>query len=165
VGGGPGELAATILEHHPHLRGVVFDLAHALAPARKRLSRRGAGDRCEAVEGSFFESVPAGADAYLLKSVLHNWNDDRAVAILRNCRAAIVPDGSVVLFERIVPVRYATSAVDRDIARSDLNMLVGCDGCERTEAQFRELLAGAGFALERVIPMAAEVSALVARPA
>jgi hypothetical protein len=165
VGGGPGELLATILSRHPHLNGVVFDLAHALSPARKRLGDAGVADRSEAVEGSFFESVPAGADAYLLKSVLHNWDDARAALILRNCRRAIVPDGRVMLFERIVPEACSNAAGDRDIARSDLNMLVGCDGRERTETQFRELLAGEGFVLETVSPMATALSALVARPA
>lgn len=165
VGGGPGELAAILLEHHPHLRGVVFDLAHALEPARERLRRGGVGNRCEVLEGSFFDSVPAGADAYLLKSVLHNWDDARAALILRNCGQAIVPGGRVVLLERIVPERYSNAAGDREIARSDLNMLVGCDGRERTEMQFRELLERGGFALEKVEPMAGELSALVARPA
>lgn len=165
VGGGPGELVATILSEHPHLRGIVFDLEHALAPARKRISSARVGERCCAVAGSFFEAVPRGADAYLLKSVLHNWNDERAAAILRNCRSAMSPDGKVVLFERIVPERYAHAHEDREIARSDLNMLVGCDGMERTEAQFRKLLAECGFRLEATQPMAFEVSALVAVPA
>lgn len=164
VGGGPGELAATILAQHPHLSGAVFDLAHAVAPARKRLRAAGVAERCEVIQGSFFDTVPVGADAYLLKSVLHNWSDERALAILRNCRQAIVPEGRVVLLERIVPERYTSAPGDRDIARSDLNMLVGCDGRERTEAQFRALLSEAGFVLEKVVPLASHVSALVARP-
>jgi SAM-dependent methyltransferase len=93
--------------------------------------------------GSFFEAVPHGADAYLLKSVLHNWDDERAVAILRTCAAAMRPGARIVLFERIVPERLTASPGDQDVARSDLNMLVGCGGRERTAAQFRELLGKA----------------------
>src|SRR5882672_3051407 len=161
VGGGPGELIATILEHHAHLRGIVFDLEHSAALARERLRRGNLESRCGVVAGSFFEAVPP-ADAYLLKSVLHNWGDARALDILRTCRASIAPGGSIFLLERIAPERYSGSQPDRDTARSDLNMLVGCDGCERTEAQFRALLENAGFALKRTIYLDAHFSALVA---
>lgn len=165
VGGGPGELVATILERHAHLRGTVFDLDHALAPAQKRLRRAKVDDRCKAVAGSFFEAVPKGADAYLLKSVLHNWGDGHAGLILRNCRDAMAPAGAVMLFERLVPERYGTSAADRDVARSDLNMLVGCDGRERSERQFRALLGQNGLELVDVRAMTPSVHALVARRA
>jgi hypothetical protein len=161
VGGGPGELVATLLEQHAHLHGVVFDLEHAVVPALERMRRAGLAERCEIVAGSFFESVPTG-DAYLLKSVLHNWDDARALDILKACGRSIAADGVVFLFERIAPERYSSSAADRDVARSDLNMLVGCDGRERTEAQFRVLLENAGFALQRTQFLAASVSALLA---
>ena len=163
VGSGPGELIATILEHHVHLKGIAFDLDHAVAPAQERLRRSNLTRRCEVVAGSFFEGVPPGADTYLLKSVLHNWPDESAMAILARCREAMAPEGTVILFERVVPERYTSSNSHRDIARSDLNMLVGCDGCERTEAQFRSMFAAAGFDLARVSYLAAEVSALEAR--
>jgi len=161
VGGGPGELVATLLERHVHLRGVVFDLDHAVAPAQERMRRGGLAERCEIVAGSFFESVPPG-DAYLLKSVMHNWDDASALDILKTCRRSIAADGVVFLFERLVPEHYSSSATDRDVARSDLNMLVGCDGRERTETQFRLLLEKAGFALQRTQLLAASMSALVA---
>ena len=160
VGAGPGELVATILERHTHLSGVAFDMQHAVQPARERIGRSRLEARCTVESGSFFESVPAGGDAYLLKSVLHNWGDGRAIAILRNVRAAMAPGAVLYLFERVMPARYSRSAQDQEIARSDLNMLVGCDGRERTGDAFRHLLRGAGFALQHVRYLAAGASVL-----
>lgn len=162
VGGGVGELIATVLAHRPEMRGVVFDLEHAAAGAREHLLRAGVAERCEVVPGSFFDSVPGGAGAYLLKSVLHNWDDERAIAILRNCAAAMGPSARVMLFERIVPERLTASAADQEIARSDLNMLVGCDGRERTRAQFHALLGEAGLKPAGESPLVAGFSVLAA---
>lgn len=162
VGGGVGALIATVLAHNPQMRGVVFDLEHAASGARAHLAATGVADRCDVVAGSFFEAVPHGADAYLLKSVLHNWDDERAVAILRNCAAAMKTGARILLFERIVPERLTASPRDQEIVRSDLNMLVGCDGRERTEAQFRELLGQAGLLLGEVRPLSSGFNALVA---
>jgi hypothetical protein len=164
VGGGTGELAAAMLRAHPSMRGIVYDLAHARHAAEPHLAQAGIAHRCTFVVGSFFEYVP-GADACLLKSVTHNWDDERAVAILRRCREAIPPDGRVVLLERVLPARRGTTAQDREGARSDLNMLVGCDGRERTEQGFAEILAAARLALRAVTPLAEGFSALEARRA
>jgi SAM-dependent methyltransferase len=163
VGGGMGELAAAILSEHPGMRGIVYDLDHARRAAIPHLERAGVGDRCEFAAGSFFDSVPA-ADACLLKSVLHNWDDERALAILRRCAEALRPGGRVVLFERVIAERPGSSRHDREGARSDLNMLVGCDGRERTEAAFGELLAAASLSLRATIPLVEGFSALEARP-
>jgi SAM-dependent methyltransferase len=164
VGGGTGELAVGVLGGHPHLRGVVFDLDHAAPSARRLFGDAGVADRCEFVGGSFFDAVPAG-DALLLKSVLHNWDDEDALRILERCAAALNPGGRVILFERVVPERLGSSPHDRDCARSDLNMLVGCGGCERTEARFRSLLQSAGLELAAPRPLVAGFHALEARRA
>ena len=162
VGGGLGELAAAVLVAHPTMRGIVYDLRHAAAAAARHLVRAGVSARCEFVTGSFFESVPA-ADACVLKSVMHNWDDERAGVILARCAEALRPGGRVVLLERVLPERPAGSPEDREHARSDLNMLVGCDGRERTEAQLRALLGAAGLAWRGATPLVHGFSALEAR--
>jgi hypothetical protein len=143
VGGGYGELIVTILALHPSLRGILFDLAHAAEAAGSRLASAGVASRCNVVTGSFFDAIPGAADAYLLKSVLHDWDDDRAIAILRNCRRSMAPHAKLLVIERIVPERFSGSQRDEGMARADLNMLVGTGGCERTETQYRALLQAA----------------------
>jgi orsellinic acid C2-O-methyltransferase len=165
VGGGYGELLAAILVAHPRLHGVLFDLPHAVDAASAPLAQAGVAARCEVAAGSFFESIPAGADAYLLKSVLHNWDDERCALILRNCRRAAHPRSRLLVVERVVPERVGTAARDRAIARSDLNMLVARGGRERTEAAYRSLLGAAGFRVEDVLPTASDFSVIVATPA
>jgi len=145
VGGGTGELIACLLNAHPALRGVLHDRAHAADAARQRLRQAGLSDRCEFVAGDFFDAVPAGGDLYLLKSVLHDWDDDRARTILTRCRASLRPSARLVLIERLMPQRLRSSDHDRAVVRSDLNMLVGPGGHERTEAAYRELLAACGL--------------------
>jgi orsellinic acid C2-O-methyltransferase len=153
VGGGYGELIASILSEYPAMRGILFDLAHATAAAGSRLAAVGVESRCTLVTGSFFDGVPGEADAYLLKSVLHNWDDDRAVEILRNCRRAMSPHARLLVIERIAPDFFCDAPRDQDIARSDLNMLVGMGGRERTEMQYRELLNTAGLRITRVLAL------------
>ena len=165
VGGGYGELVAAVLAAHPQMRGVLFDLPHAIDAAGASLADAGVADRCELVAGSFFESVPEGADAYLLKSVLHNWDDERSAAILRNCRRAVHARSRLLLVERVMAERVAPAARDQAIARADLNMLIARGGRERTEAEFRALLGSAGFRLDRVLPTALEFSVIEASPA
>jgi hypothetical protein len=145
VGGGNGELLSTVLAHHPQLRGVLFDLPHGLDGAAGVLERFGVAARCTCVPGSFFEGVPPGGDLYLLKSVLHNWDDDRSVEILRRCRDAMAPHGRVLVVERVMADRTGTSAPDPPGARSDLNMLVALSGRERRAAEFDALFAAAGL--------------------
>ena len=166
VGGGYGELIAAILAEHPSTRGILFDLAHASAAAGagRLLAAAGVDGRCTLVTGSFFDAVPDGADAYLLKSVLHDWDDDRAVEILRNCRRAMAPQATLFIIERIAPEHFCESPRDQGIARSDLNMLVGTGGRERTETQYRELLDAAKLRITRLLALGDPYSVIAAAP-
>ena len=146
VGGGNGQLLATVLADTPGLRGVLFDQPTGVADALDTLSAAGVADRCEIEQGSFFASVPTGGDAYLLKSVIHNWDDEHAGAILRNCRNAMGDEGTLLLVERVMPARVDSPVTGR-VVWSDVNMLVNTVGRERTEAEFRALFAAAGFEL------------------
>jgi hypothetical protein len=161
VGGGQGALVAALLTAHPHMRGVVFDLAHVVADAPTLLRAAGVADRCEVVAGSFFEDpLPAGADAYLLKAIVHDWEDDEAVAILRACRTAVRPDSLLLVVDRDL----GAPNEDADAKLSDLNMMVGTGGRERTREEFAALFAAAGFALERTIPTGIGLSVFEGRP-
>jgi predicted O-methyltransferase YrrM len=145
IGGGRGALLIGLLEAHPHLRGIVFDQPAVAADARKAIAAAGLADRCKAVGGDFFEAVPDGGDAYLLKFILHDWDDERSVSILRTCRRAMRPTGRLLVVELLVPRGNAPS-----FARSqDVNMLVNLGGQERTEAEYRALFTAAGFELTR----------------
>lgn len=151
VGGGNGQLIARILASAPELRGVVFDQPAGVADARDTLSAAGVADRCDVAEGDFFSGVPEGGDAYLLKSVIHNWDDDKAATILRNCHDAMAEKGTLLLVERVMPARVDSPDVGR-IVWSDVNMLVNTFGRERTEAEFRAVLGAAGFDLVERVP-------------
>ena len=165
VGGGSGELIAQVLAAHPTLRGVLFDLPQGLEGATAVLERTGVATRCTRVAGSFFDTMPENGDLYLLKSVLHNWDDARCVQILRGCRNAMAPHGRVLVIERVMADRAGTTAHDRAVARSDLNMLVALSGRERTAGEFEALFAQAGLALERNLGRAGDFSLLNARAA
>ena len=146
LGGGTGELIGGVLQHNPHLEGIAFDLARCEAGARAHFDRLGIANRCRFVAGSFFEKVLGGADTILMKSILHNWRDDRCEVILRNCRDALPASGTLIVIERIMPEPATTESQDRSCAMSDLNMLRGLGGRERTEAEYRRLGVLAGFA-------------------
>lgn len=165
VGGGHGALIAAILNAHPHIHGVLFDLPRAIEGVRPNLASAGLSDRCELVGGDFFDSVPANADTYLLKAVIHDWDDERSTIILRNCRRAIPQDGKLLLIERIMPRRFEASSLHHAIARADLTMLVAQSGRERTEAEFSQLLSSSGFKLARVIATRTEFNLIEAVPA
>jgi orsellinic acid C2-O-methyltransferase len=165
VGGGHGELVIQLLVAYPALRAVVFDLPHAVGLAAARIDAAGLGERSECVAGSFLEAVPAGADAYVLKSVVHNWNDEDALRILKNCRRAMAVDGRLMLVERVKPRRAGRSALDQALARTDLNMLIGVGGRERSRRQFHTLLRNAGFDSVRFSPTAMELCIIEASPA
>ncbi len=155
VGGGHGQLLAAILSRHPRLRGVLFDLPAGIAAARATI---GPPSRTEFIAGSFFDSVPGGAGAYLLKRVIHDWSDDQATTILRRCREAMLPGGRVLVLETIIPPGDAPDT----IKLIDANMLVVTGGLERTEAQYAALFAGAGLQLRRIIPTRRPISILEA---
>jgi hypothetical protein len=151
LGGGDGTLISHVLRAHPEVEGVVFDVPTGLATTAAKLAAAGVASRCQVVSGDFFVSVPPGADAYLLKQVLHDWDDERATAILRNVRAAVAPGGRVFVIERAVPeqVTPGDPAEARDLLL-DLHMLVATGGRERTEREFERLLEAAGFGLARL---------------
>ena len=165
VGGGFGELLAEILKANPDKCGVLFDRPHAMDGARVLMEAAQLTDRCEFIAGDFFETIPGGADAYLLKSVIHDWNDERSVAILRNCRHAMKGAAKLLLVERIVPRQLGASTAHRSIARGDLNMLVGLGGRERTEDEYRGLLDAAGLDVKAIIPAGRTFGVIEAVPA
>jgi hypothetical protein len=145
VGGGTGELIGGVLQHNPHLEGVAFDLARCEAEARAHFHRLGVAGRGRFVAGNFFEEIPGGADTILMKSILHNWKDDRCEVILRNCRGALPSGGTLIVIERIMPEQATAGTENCFCAMSDLNMLRGPGGRERTEAEYCKLAAAAGF--------------------
>jgi hypothetical protein len=148
VGGGQGSLLSAILQAAPAARGVLIDLPHVVETARPLLAERGVADRCELVGGSFFDSVPVGGDAYVMKWIIHDWADAEATRILRTVRAAIPRTGRLVVFDRVLPERVtAGDVMDQNATLMDLNMLVNVTSRERTEAEFRTLFDASGFTL------------------
>jgi hypothetical protein len=143
VGGGDGALLASILGATPTLQGTLFDTSAGSAQAPERLRAIGVEDRCEVVEGDFFDAVPAGADAYIMKSVIHDWDDERCITILSNCRQAMKADGKVLIVEPVVPEAVKPSFALLGVVMSDLNMLVNTGGKERTAEEFASLLRAA----------------------
>ena len=165
VGGSTGALLASILRAHPAARGILFDLPHVVAGAEHVLAEAGVAERCEIVGGSVFDSVPPGGDAYLLKYIIHDWYDERALVILRRCREAMAPRSVLLLVEQLLPEHLEAGAAAQGLARLDLQMLVLTPGGrERTEQEFRSLLAEAGFALQKMIPTASPFRILEAIP-
>ena len=154
VGGGTGTLLAAILRAQPAARGTLVEQAHVIEDARVVVAAAGVADRCELVAADFFAHVPAGADAYVLKSVLHDWGDDACVAILDRCRAAVPPHGRLILIERLLPERAEDAP---EIVLLDIHMLAICSGRERTRAGFAALLERARFELIDVRPTPAGV--------
>jgi hypothetical protein len=147
VGGGTGTLVAEVLRQRPESAGVLLERPGMLVLAQHYLAEQGVADRCELVEGDFFSSVPAGGDVYVLKSILHDWDDDRCVAILRNCRAAMDESARMMIVELILPERMTPGPPLLSAALLDLIMLAYAGGRERTEAEFTRLLDQAGLRL------------------
>ena len=148
IAGGHGLLLAAILKANPHLQGILFDLPFVIEGAGELLENEGVTARTEKVSGDFFESVPAGADAYLMKHIIHDWNDEQSVKILRNIRRAMNDDGKVLIAEMVVPEGNEPSPAKG----LDLVMLTIEGGKERTAEEYRQLLAAAGLNLSRIIP-------------
>jgi SAM-dependent methyltransferase len=157
VGGGHGLFLSKILRANPHASGILFDLPHVAEGAERLLGDAGLIARCQVLCGDFFTSVPAGCDAYVLKHILHDWDDARCERILSNCRAAMAPGGRVLVVEMVVPPPGVPS-----FARLiDLEMLtISSNGKERTEREFAELFAKAGLVLARVVPTQSPYSVL-----
>ncbi|WP_439620450.1 methyltransferase [Gemmata sp.] len=160
VGGGHGALLTAILKANPAVKGVVFDAPSVAVGATEAIKAAGLGDRCRAEGGDFFTAVPTG-DLILMKNIIHDWNDERATGILKACRAALAPTGTLLLVELVVPPGFAPHMSHV----LDLEMMVICDGKERTEAEYRTLLSGAGFRLTRVVPTEGPFGLVEAVPA
>jgi hypothetical protein len=161
VGGGHGPLLAAILAGTPGSRGVLYDMPRVVASAESLLRKHNVADRVRIAEGSFFESVPGGGDAYILKNIMHDWPDEKAVQILRNVRAAAGSRATVLLVELVIPMH------DRDFPGkwADLEMLLNLGARERTPAEYRDLLSQAGFRMTRVVQTASPLSVVEARAA
>jgi len=165
VGGGNGSLLMPVLERHPAMRATIFDLPHVADAARSRIAAAGLSDRCEAAGGDAFVAVPAGADAYVLKGVIHDWEDKEAIAILRTCRAAMSDGSKLILIERILPEQIdPDDALTRAKFIHDINMMVNPGGRERTEAEFRNLLSQAGLRLACVLAMPGPLAVMEVDP-
>jgi hypothetical protein len=160
VGGNQGTLLATILRQYPTARGTLFDLPHVVATAKDHLVTAGVDSRCAILGGDFFNAVPSGGDAYLLSYVLHDWDDERCVAILAQCRKAMAANGTLLVIEMVLPEGNEPSFGKW----LDLHMLVMASGRERTAEQYRVLLQAGGFDLKRVIPTPAGSSIVEATP-
>jgi SAM-dependent methyltransferase len=164
LGGGNGRFLADILVANPKVRGVLFDLPSAVATAPALLAASGVAGRCEIVAGNFFELIPFKADAFVLKSVLHDWDDARATEILMNCRRAMDPTATLLIVERVMP-KKAQQGQAAEAYLLDLEMLVLTPGGrERTEAEFLAILSAVGFSTTRIVPTTAPVSVIEARP-
>ena len=164
VGGGNGTLMAAILAVNAGVRGTVFDLPIGLAEAPQKLAEAGVAARCDVVAGDFFCAVPEAADAYVLKYVIHDWDDEQSVAILRNCCKAMHQASKILLIERVMPERMEATPIHQRITMADMNMLAMPGGQERTEQEYRNLFAAAGLLLERTTPLpGSEISVIEAK--
>ena len=161
VGGATGNMLSAILTRHPAPRGILFDLPHVVRDAPAFLKSRGVADRVTIEAGSFFESVPKGADAYVLSHIIHDWSEEQCLTILGHCRRAIAPNGRLLIVEMVIP----PGDTPHPGKLLDITMLVMPGGQERTPDEYRSLLAKAGFRLERVVPTASAVSVVDAVPA
>jgi orsellinic acid C2-O-methyltransferase len=163
VGGGHGALLPAILRASPQLAGVVYDLPQCAEGADAFLRAEGLADRCRFEAGDFFERVPPGADLYLIKSVIHDWDDAKSRAILARCREAMRPDSRLLLIEILAPERLTGTPFEPMIVGSDLNMMVMTGGKERTETEYRVLVESAGLTVARVVPTPGAMSIIEAR--
>jgi hypothetical protein len=160
IGGGRGSLVTAILRAYPKATATLFDRPTVLQGMSDHIEGLGLTNRCAILAGDFFEGIPAGSDAYVLKDIVHDWPDERAVALLKNCRRAMKPEARLLVIERIIPAGNEPSPA----RLSDVNMLVIAGGRERTENEYRTLMREAGFRLARVIPTRSPSSILEALP-
>jgi hypothetical protein len=165
IGGGHGALAAAIMHACPQTTVILFDQPAVVAGARMRLQAEGGTERCSFVEGDFFGSVPEGGDAYVLKDIIHDWDEDRALAILRNCHQAMTQHTSrlarLLIVEKVIPPGNAPFAGKL----TDITMLLIAGGRERTTVEYQALLEQAGFTLTKIVPTRSPASVIEAVPA
>jgi O-methyltransferase domain/Dimerisation domain len=160
VGGGYGTLIAAILHKYPEMTGILFDAPHVAEGARESIASAGLAQRCEIVGGDFFKSVPAGCDAYLLRWIIHNWDDERAITILRNCRQSMGAGSRLLLIESVIP----TGNEFHPGKLMDYIMLTTLPGRERTEKEYDSLLREADLRLNKVEPTGSPLSIIEAVP-
>jgi ubiquinone/menaquinone biosynthesis C-methylase UbiE len=154
IGGGNGSQLTGILKKNTAMKGILFDLPHVVERAKERIASAGLAERCELVAGNFFEAVPTGADAYIMRHIIHDWDDERALTILRNCHRAMAADGKLLVVESVIPPGNEPFGGKL----LDLVMLLIPGGKERTADEYCTLFAQAGFQLTRIIPTRTEVS-------
>jgi SAM-dependent methyltransferase len=165
VGGGNGAILIGLLGSNPGLRGIVFEREGAATRAREKIAAAGLEARCSAVAGDFFDVVPGGgADAILLKHVIHDWDDVKAIRILSNCRRSMKPGARLLIAEGVYPARIDGSLESRGAAANDVNMLVVSGGRQRSEQEFRMLYQASGFELARIVPTAARLALIEGMP-
>jgi len=148
VGGGHGGLITGILKRNPAMRGILFDAPEVIEGAKPKIAESEVADRCQVVGGDFFKSVPEGGDTIVMKWIIHDWNDEQSVRIMKNCHRALPGNGKLILIEAVVP-ETSEPHFSKFI---DLNMLVMTGGCERTAEEFRKLYEASGFSLTRIVP-------------
>lgn len=158
IGGGNGSLMSEMLQKHTAMKGILFDLPHVVEHAKDNIESAGVSDRCDVVGGNFFEAVPEGADAYLMRHIIHDWDDAKSLTILRNCHRVMPAESKLLLVESVIPSGNEPFGGKF----LDLVMLLIPGGKERTEEEYRALLSKAGFQLSRIVPTETEVSIIEA---
>jgi hypothetical protein len=148
VGGGHGYLLSLILKNNPSMQGILYDLPEVVDGARKTIEKEKLVNRCKIVGGDFFQSVPKGADAYIMKYIIHDWSDDNARIILQHCRESIAPDGKLLVVDKVISLKSGLN----DEIMGDIEMMILGEGRERTESEFQELFTSTGFKLTKIIP-------------
>lgn len=158
IGGGNGSQLIRMLKRHTEMQGVLFDLPHVVERAASPIAAAGLADRCQLIGGNFFQAVPAGANAYLMRHIIHDWNDDQCRTILRNIHAAMPDDGKLLVIESVIPP--GNDPFGGKLL--DLVMLLIPGGKERTADEYTDLFGLAGFKLTRIVPTAGEISVIEA---
>jgi ubiquinone/menaquinone biosynthesis C-methylase UbiE len=160
IGGGNGTVLTAVLKKHPEIKGILYDLPGVIERAKKNLADAGLAARCQAIAGSFFESAPPGGDAYQMRHIIHDWTDEQCHTILGHIRKVIPKNGKLLVIEMVIKPRNEPQPAKW----LDLNMLLIPGGRERTEEEYREMYAKAGFKLERIVPTPTEVSVIEGKP-
>jgi hypothetical protein len=160
IGGGNGEVISSILKQYPRMRGILFDMPSVVERTRANLKAAGLESRCDVRPGNFFAEVPGGADAYLLRHIIHDWNDEQSITILRNCKKAMGPKGKLLVVEGIVP-----SGNEPSLSKFfDLAMMILPGGMERTLEEYRQLFEASGFQITEVVPTRTWISVIEGKP-
>ena len=160
IGGGNGTVLTAVLKKNPAMKGILYDLPGVIERAKKNLADAGLASRCQTIAGSFFESIPPGGESYQMRHIIHDWTDEQCHTILGHVRKVIPRTGRLLVIEMVVK-----PGNEPQLAKwLDLNMMVVPGGRERTEAEYRDMYAKAGFRLERILPTPTEVSVIEGRP-